>query len=186
MDQRNVRPRFDEGGAVDEPMPAAFNPRNIPQAGPYREGDSSSASPPAVSPPRNAVPWKAPNPVIPPPVTDGEGAPTLTEVNPEHGSITGGARIWLKGIDFPALFPLFARFGTAVVPTVSLTDERCKHQLNQIPQTFSAANLLACHLPPASMPGSVNVTLSKHPQPNAPEYGTSIAKFQYLGDHDQL
>ena len=53
---------------------------------------------------------------------DREGNSALTEVNPESGSITGGARIWLKGIDFPALFPLFARFGTTVVPTVSLRD----------------------------------------------------------------
>ena len=50
---------------------------------------------------------------------DGELIPTLTEVNPERGSITGGARIWLKGMDFPNLFPLFVRFGTTVVPTVS-------------------------------------------------------------------
>ena len=50
---------------------------------------------------------------------DEEPTPTLTEVNPESGPITGGVRIWLKGIDFPALFPLFARFGTTVVPTVS-------------------------------------------------------------------
>ena len=51
--------------------------------------------------------------------TDGEPTPTLTEVNPESGPTAGGARIWLKGIDFPRIFPLFARFGTAVVPTVS-------------------------------------------------------------------
>ena len=55
---------------------------------------------------------------ISPPKTDGERPPTLTEVNPDSGSITGGVRIWLKGIDFPALLPLFARFGAAVVPTV--------------------------------------------------------------------
>jgi hypothetical protein len=36
------------------------------------------------------------------------------------------------------------------------------------------------------MPGVVDVTLSKYPYPNAPEYGTSIAKFHYMGDHDQL
>ena len=134
VDQRNVRARVDDltrRGADDErndhPMPAV-NSRN---AGQYREGDSSSASPPAVSPPQplwNAgnpgpvSPWKPPNPAIAPPNTDGETGPTLTEVNPESGSITGGARIWLKGIDFPALFPLFARFGTTVVPTVSLRD----------------------------------------------------------------
>ena len=49
-----------------------------------------------------------------------ERPPTLTEVNPDFGPITGGVRIWLKGMDFPALSPLFARFGTAVVPTVSV------------------------------------------------------------------
>ena len=46
--------------------------------------------------------------------------PTLTEVNPDSGSITGGVRIWLRGMDFPALLPLFARFGAAVVPTVRI------------------------------------------------------------------
>ena len=34
--------------------------------------------------------------------------------------MTGGARIWLKRIKFPSRFPPFVRFGTAVVPTVSL------------------------------------------------------------------
>lgn len=138
VDQRNVRARFDgssqrdaDDERNDHPMPA-YNPRDVPLGGQYRDGDASSVSPPAVSPPqppRNAnhnpgqvSPWKAPpNPAIAPPRIDGEPTPpTLTEVNPEHGSITGGARIWLKGMEFPALFPLFARFGTAVVPTVSL------------------------------------------------------------------
>ena len=56
----------------------------------------------------------------PPPLPNknGERTPTLTEVNPDSASITGGVRIWLKGMDFPALFPLFARFGAAIVPTV--------------------------------------------------------------------
>jgi len=67
-------------------------------------------------------PWNPTTQAIAPPRTDGEPIPTLTEVNPESGSITGGARVWLRGIDFPSLFPLFARFGTAVVPTVSLKD----------------------------------------------------------------
>ena len=80
--------------------------------------------------------------------------PTLTDVNPEQGSITGGARIWLQGIDFPALFPLFARFGTAVVPTVSLRDERCKPQLTNFLRPSPLATffpvicpLLACPVP---------------------------------------
>jgi len=134
-DHRNVRPRRDgvpqRDIDDDHPMLAA-NPRNAPQQ--YRDGDASSVSPPAVSPPqppRNAAPnpgqhstWKPPPPAIGPPSTDEGPTPTLTEVNPETGSITGGARIWLKGMDFPTLFPLFARFGTAVVPTVSLRDLR--------------------------------------------------------------
>ena len=92
--------------------------------------DNRSSSPPAVQPfqpPQNADHSPAPrNPVeflvraTPPQRTDGERSPTLTEVNPESGSTTGGAKIWLKGIDFPALFPLFARFGNTVVPTVSI------------------------------------------------------------------
>ena len=58
--------------------------------------------------------------VISTPKIDGERPPTLTEVNPDSASITGGVRIWLKGMDFPALLPLFARFGGAIVPTVSV------------------------------------------------------------------
>jgi len=80
--------------------------------------DRPSGSLPTVQtswPPRNADPSSVPLNTI----EDAERAPTLTEVNPDSGSTTGGARIWLKGIDFPALFPLFARFGNAVVPTVS-------------------------------------------------------------------
>jgi len=68
--------------------------------------------------------------------TDGEPTPTLTEVNPESGSVTGGARIWLKGIDFPALFPLFARFGTTVVPTVSRIGLRFGPHLQLNPSDF--------------------------------------------------
>ena len=87
--------------------------------------DSLSSSPPLVPPQPgwNAGPISTPLPTrqftMQAPRTDGEPTPTLTEVNPESGPITGGVRIWLKGIDFPPLFPLFARFGTAVVPTVS-------------------------------------------------------------------
>jgi hypothetical protein len=69
---------------------------------------------PAQSPVRSSVQGRA----ISPPKADGEHTPTLTEVNPDSGSITGGVRIWLKGVDFPALLPLFARFGAAIVPTV--------------------------------------------------------------------
>jgi hypothetical protein len=50
---------------------------------------------------------------------DGNNAPMLMEVNPESGSITGGTRVWLKVIGCPSISPLFARFGTAVAPTVS-------------------------------------------------------------------
>ena len=143
--QRNVRARFDDlsqrdadDERNDHPRPA-FNPRNAPQGGQYREGESSNTiSPP--QPPRNA----GPNP----PRTDGEPAPTLTEVNPKHGSIMGGATIWLKGFDFPALFPLFARFGTAVVPTVSIRNERCKPQLTKFLRPSPLVSFLPVICPP--------------------------------------
>ena len=131
-------------------MPA-FTLWNAPLGGQYRGADSSNASPLADSPPqlpRNPGPWKAPNPVIAPPRIDGEPSPTLTEVNPERGSIAGGGRIWLNGIDFPALFPLFARFGTAVVPTVSLRDERCKPQLTNFLRPSPLATFLPAICPP--------------------------------------
>ena len=140
--RRNVRPRTGDaphGGSrgderIDHPMPP-LNPRSAPQD---HDDSSSNPSPPAVhlpQPPQNVGPnpdplsgWGPPNQGIVPPTTSGEPpAPTLTEVNPEAGPITGGARIWLKGIDFPApaLFPLFARFGSAVVQTVSFVDLLC-------------------------------------------------------------
>jgi hypothetical protein len=55
-----------------------------------------------------------------PPTPDTDRTPILTEVSPELGPLAGGSRIWLKGQDFPDLFPLFARFGTAVASTVSM------------------------------------------------------------------
>lgn len=128
---RNVRTRLDEPPRrnlpgheqTDHPM-GAFNLRSATQA---HDGSSSSPSPPA-SPPQNAAPnpepisWGLPQQQqgVAQPRTEDEASPTLTEVNPESGSVTGGARIWLKGMGFPARFPLFARFGSAVVPTVSL------------------------------------------------------------------
>ena len=56
-----------------------------------------------------------------------ETTPTLMGINPRSGSITGGARIWLKVINIPATSPVFARFGTAVVATVSQLRCRSSH-----------------------------------------------------------
>lgn len=98
--------------------------------------DSLSRSPTLVRHPQprwiNAGPTSNPLPAQQSPMqaprSDGEPIPTLTEVNPESGSITGGTRIWLKGIDFPIRCPLFVRFGTTVVPTVSSMGRRfCPH-----------------------------------------------------------
>ncbi len=160
-DRRNVRARFhdfsqrDAGHEWNDDPILAVNPRNVPQGGQYHEYDPSNVSPPTVSPPRppqNArgplSPWQAPNPVIAPPRTDAEPTPTLTDVNPEQGSTTGGARIWLKGMDFPAHFPLFARFGTAVVPTVTLRDLRCEPQLTKFLRPSPLASFLPVVCPP--------------------------------------
>lgn len=125
VNQRNVRPRSAEprnspSELINYPL-LDINPRDIPQGGQHPEASSPLLTPQsgATSPdPPNAL--KRPNQTIAQPRTDGEHAATLTEVNPDSGSITGGARIWLRGVDFPANFPLYARFGTAVVPTVSL------------------------------------------------------------------
>jgi len=131
LDQRNVRPRF-EGHSqevpgnerADDDMPV-INLRDPPLGGQHREGSPYGSLPMILPPhlPLNASPnfdsLDTPHQAIIPQGTDVEPTPTLIDVNPECGSITGGARIWLKGKDFPALFPLFARFGTAVVSTVS-------------------------------------------------------------------
>ena len=105
-EQRTVRRRTDDANALAPnnnghghgPAPDIGN-QNAPRG--HEEGFSSSLA-------------------IPPPKIDEERLPTLTEVNPNSGSITGGVEIWLKGMDFPALLPLFARFGAAIVPTVSV------------------------------------------------------------------
>ena len=108
-EQRTVRRRLGDANAVTPKHPPSNGQIHDPapnvghQSAPrgHEEGYSSSL---AISPPK----------------LDGERPPTLTEVNPDSGSITGGVRIWLKGMDFPALLPLFARFGAAVVPTVGV------------------------------------------------------------------
>ena len=91
------------------------------QSAPQGREDISSSSLSLVSLPQpagSAHPSSVQVHAISLPKTDGERTPFLIEVNPDSGSTTGGVRIWLKGMDFPALLPLFARFGAAVVPTV--------------------------------------------------------------------
>ena len=126
---RFVRPRLDDANVlvhshppiseeIDHPVPAR-NHQNSPRAAQSHEGGSFNSLSLAIptQPPPNA---DANSETIGPPRPDGDTTPTLTEVNPETGSITGGARIWLRGINFSSRFPIFARFGTTVVPTVSL------------------------------------------------------------------
>ena len=132
LDQRNVRPRCEgpsQGPPGNERTDGAIptiNPHDPPLRDQYREDSPSSSLPLTLPPhlPRNAGPsldsLNTPHQAVVPPRTDPE--PTLMDVNPDSGSITGGARIWLKGKDFPALFTLYARFGTAVVSTVGTTD----------------------------------------------------------------
>jgi len=99
VDQRNVRPRFDDSSqkdAADEwndhPMPTpAINPWNAPQGIQYREGDSSSAPPPAVPHPQlprnagsNSGPlsaWKPTSSAIPPLM---QGKRGRAEADPDH------------------------------------------------------------------------------------------------------
>ena len=133
----DVRPRSMDPPQRDPPsheliihrMPAT-NLRDSPQGVQHQEA-SSSSSPSLIGPSgpfRNtdATPdsfnTTIPHRVINTPRTDGECGPTLTEVNPGSGHITGGARIWLKGVDFPAGFALYARFGTALASTVEPID----------------------------------------------------------------
>jgi hypothetical protein len=133
VDGRNARPRFNDPlqrylPDNYHPMPP-LDPQNVFHVPQDRERGSPSASPPAdpLQPPRNADSnsdptnaRKGPPQGINPPRTDGDPSPTLTDVNPEQGPLIGGSRVWLKGRGFPNLFPLFARFGTAVVQTVSV------------------------------------------------------------------
>ena len=121
--ERTVRRRMDGNGQIHHPAQDIGHPST-----PQGHEDNSSSFPPLVPPPQPAQnvdlssaelnTIKPPYRAVSPPETAGERTPTLTEVNPDSASITGGVRIWLKGMHFPALCPLFARFGAAVVPTV--------------------------------------------------------------------
>ena len=134
LHRRNVRLRSEgpsqrapSNDRIDDATPA-INSRGPPLCGPHHDGSPSSSlslTQPTQLPPNtgpNSDLLNNPHQAIIPPVTDRQPTPTLMDVNPESGSITGGARIWLKGKDFPALIPLFARFGTAVVSTVSIME----------------------------------------------------------------
>ena len=131
LDQRSVRPRLDEPSHGDPPgdnHPSPVNnPRDSPKCG--RNCNDSPSSQPSLMPPPQLHCSESTSPKslgdviplgqeMPTTGTDREIAPILTQVNPESGSITGGATVWLTGMGFPTTFPLFARFGTTVVPTV--------------------------------------------------------------------
>jgi len=130
LDQRNVRPRLEgpsqgaPGNERTDEAVSVINPRNSSRGDQHCEDSSSGSLPVVLSPhlPQDAGPnvgsLDIPHQAIVPPRADEEPTPTLIDVNPESGSITGGARVWLQGKDFPAI-RLYARFGTAVVPTVS-------------------------------------------------------------------
>ena len=130
-DRRNVRLRSDgpsqraPGNERIDGATPAINLQDPSLCGQRRDASTStplSSTLPAQLPPNpgpNCGLLDTPHQAIIPPRIHRQPTPTLMDVNPESGSITGGARIWLKGKDFPAVFPLFARFGTAVVATVS-------------------------------------------------------------------
>ena len=102
---RRVRRRHEQWNQDHHPAPD-IDHQDAPEVVQHCEGSTSSS--PALAPPperpQNVSSSSAPLDAIKPLVS---------------GPITGGATIWLQGMDFPDLFPLFARFGTAVVPTVS-------------------------------------------------------------------
>ena len=132
VDQRSVRPRFDDPSQRDPPGDNHRSPTNhlcgSPRCGRHCNSSPSSPPPPILPPQLHSSVCPSPKSLndmitlaqaIAPPKADKEATPIVTDVNPELGSITGGTRVWLKGMDFPTTSPLFARFGTTVVPTVS-------------------------------------------------------------------
>ena len=145
---RFVRPRLDDGNVLVHSHPPiseeilAMNHQNSPRAAGSHEGGSFNSPSLALptQPPQNA---NADSEAISQPRPDDDPTPTLTEVNPEVASIRGGARIWLRGINFSSRFPIFARFGTTVVPTVSL---------NHLPLGPNLTNLLRPSPPPTFLP----------------------------------
>jgi len=136
VDQRNIRPRFADPSQRDSPSEerashphGTNNPQDTPKCSLNRNSSPFNAS--LLMPPLRPASSICPSPesfneVIPlgqamsPPTTDGETAPVLMELNPESGSITGCVKVWIKGTGFPATLPLYARFGTTVVPTVRI------------------------------------------------------------------
>jgi hypothetical protein len=46
--------------------------------------------------------------------------------------------------------------------------------------------MLFCPLPPASVPGTVTVALSRSPNSHAPVLGTSICQFEYLTEFSEM
>jgi hypothetical protein len=165
VDQRSVRPRFGDPSQRDplgderpDDRDLTNNLQDSPKRGPHHNS-SSSSSPSLI--PFLQLPWSAcpssellnnmtsPGQSMSPPRIDGDVTPILMEMNPESGSITGGTKVWLKGMDFPTTLPLFARFGTAVVPTV----RPCFH----LPKSISSS--LLDHL--CSQPSRLSFAPSK-------------------------
>ena len=143
VDDTNVRPQSNHPSSWQTHRPLLVVDQQDSLQGFQSSEESLSSSPPPVLRPQ--LNWNVGTISNPLPAgqstmqalgTDGEPTPTLTEVNPESGPVTGGARIWLKGIDFPALFPLFARFGTTVVATVSRMGLRFGLHLQLNPSDF--------------------------------------------------
>jgi len=153
---RRVRRRHEQWNQIHHPAPD-IDYQDAPELVQYCEGSTSSSPPlaPPPVPPENASSSSAPldaikplNQPIAPPRTEEESAPTLTEVNPESGSITGGATIWLHGRGFPAPFPLFARFGSAVVPTVSSLTAFVRLFLIDFPRNSATRTFFPVTCPP--------------------------------------
>ena len=141
MSDPNVLARENPLGGGHVPHPdSAVDHRDSSQGVQSCEGSLSSSS--QVVSVQNARPNSKPLSAWKLPRADVERTPTLTEVNPESGSISGGTTIWLKGIDFPAS-PPFVRFGDAVVPTV------CS---NYLPFGPNLITFLRLSLPATSLP----------------------------------
>ena len=109
----------------------------------------------------------------------------IERTNPSRGPTTGGPEIWISGSNFPTgLTSLYVRFGdnfARAVGVLSPSLEATDHV--QVPQK---PDLLSCFLPQASVPGVVTVALSRSPILSAPVLGTSLCRFEYFTDLNEM
>jgi hypothetical protein len=111
------------------------------------------------------------------------GGSVIFLLSPSSGATSGGEQIVHVVNPPPPLAALYARFGDNAGETHML-----KALDARLITVFSLTMLLAslvCSLPPATQPGTVEVTLLRTPALGAPTYAKSPVRFKYESDTKQ-